>query len=317
MNDSLVYVGRIISLDPIPTADLISSATVVCGPGGKWRGVVRKTDFTVGDKCLVFLPDAIIPENPSMEFLRSSNWRVKMRRFRGAPSEVVIIPHAFDHIGDDLTKSCGVTKYVKDMPAKLAGICKSTFPSFIPKTDEPNWQRCEEWIALLKGQPYYITEKADGSSSTAYTWKGEFGVCSRNYELLESEKNGYWQIANRYNLREKLPEGYAIQWETCGPGIQKNPMGLKLIAGFAFNVFDIEKQQYLDYPSQNNFLAALNFCPVRHLDNGPSFNFDDLTELAKGKYDSGVDREGIVIRSQFPIAGQRISFKAINLDYKD
>ncbi len=42
MNDKisgLVYVGKIINIEPIPTADFIVSATVVCGEGGKWKGI--------------------------------------------------------------------------------------------------------------------------------------------------------------------------------------------------------------------------------------------------------------------------------------
>lgn len=34
-SDKLVYVGKIIAIEPIEGADFISSATVVCGAGGK------------------------------------------------------------------------------------------------------------------------------------------------------------------------------------------------------------------------------------------------------------------------------------------
>jgi len=82
----LVYVGKVIALDPIENADKIVCATVVCGEGGKWRGVVRKAEFEVGSMCDVFLPDAQIPEDRREEFkfLESSGYRVKMRKFRGA-----------------------------------------------------------------------------------------------------------------------------------------------------------------------------------------------------------------------------------------
>src|SRR5690606_30705445 len=136
-----------------------------------------------------------------------------------APSEVVIMPLqiAGEEVGFDCTEMLGVTKYHKPVPANLHGKIKGEFPSFIPKTDEPNYQNSEgqDYIEKLEGQPYYITEKADGSSTTAYKYKGHFGVCSRNWELERDENNGYWQIAIRYNLEENLPEGYAIQWETC------------------------------------------------------------------------------------------------------
>lgn len=41
----LVYVSKIIDLQPIEGADFILSATVVCGLGVQWRGVVKKQDF--------------------------------------------------------------------------------------------------------------------------------------------------------------------------------------------------------------------------------------------------------------------------------
>lgn len=320
MSEGLVFCGKIIAMEPIPDADFIVATTVVCGAGGKWRSVVRKADFSLGDKCIVYLPDAQIPENDSMSFMEATHWRVKMRRYKGVPSEVVIMPYSPEcraEIGGDVTAHFGVTKYVKPIPASLAGIAKGDFPSFIPKTDEPNFQKSDELIAMLIGHPYYITEKADGSSTTAYKYKGEFGVCSRNLELIEESTNGYWEIANRYNLRENLPEGFALQWETCGPKIQKNPMGYKRAEGLAFSVYDINKRQYLDLSDYIDFCQRLKFPRVTLLVVKENYEHEDLNERARGMYPNGHPREGIVIRSQSPIKGKLISFKAINLDYND
>ena len=146
MGEGLVYVGKIIAIDAIPNADQIVSATVVCGHGGKWKGVVRKAELGLNDLCEVYLPDALVPEDDvRMKFLAANNWRVKMRRFRGAPSEVVIMPllNPKDEIwlGYDITEFRGVTKYSKPVPAHLQGLAKGNFPGFIPKTDELNYQR--------------------------------------------------------------------------------------------------------------------------------------------------------------------------------
>ena len=320
MDVGLVYVGKIVSLSPIDGADFILLATVVCGSGGKWRGVVKKESFKLDDLCIVYLPDALVPPSEEMKFLESSKWRVMMRNFKGCPSEVVIMPYQLegDHwLGKDVTEFFGVKKYVKEIPANLACKAKSYFPSFIPKTDEPNYQSSDPLIELLKGHPYFISEKADGSSTTAYQWKGQFGVCSRNLELIEDPNNGYWQIANEYNLKENLPEGYAIQWETCGPKIQKNPMGLKKVSAFAFNVWDIEDREYLGFHQFLDFCKKLGFPTVNIVEVGDDFRQGDLTLRAKGKYSNGKDREGIVIRSIYNIFGHQISFKSINLDYKE
>ncbi len=224
----LVYVGKIIELSPIPNADFIVSATVICGEGGKWRGIVRKADFNVKDLCIVFLPDSLLDpiKHDYMPYMKDSGWRVKMRRFRGAPSEVVITRFGspFDtetpkDIGSDITELFEVTKYCKPVPAHLQGLSCGYFPDFIPKTDEINYQRHMDMVDNLVGKSYYITEKCDGSSTTAYMKYGELHVCSRNLELVRNVDNGYWKVALKYKLDERLPEGIALQWETCVPGI--------------------------------------------------------------------------------------------------
>lgn len=314
----LVYVAKIILLEDIPNADFIASATVVCGKGGKWRGIVRKADFSVGDKSLVYLPDALIPENEEMKFMASSGWRVKMRKFRGAPSEVVIMPYKGpEEIGRDLTSWAGVTKYCKPIPAHLQGKAKGNFPGFIPKTDELNYQRHFDLVDALHEQQYYITEKADGSSTTAFRYKGEFGICSRNLELLPDENNGYWKVAAKYQLEANLPDGLALQWETCGPKIQSNPMGLTEIEGFAFSAYNIIERRYLTMGEFYILCEKLKFPTCRLLDAGHRFDKEKVHTLGEGKYANGKEREGVVVRSQGNHFGDNpISFKVINLNYE-
>lgn len=45
-----------------------------------------------------------------------------------------------------------------------------------PKTDEPRVQSNLELLEALKGMPYYVTEKIDGSSGTFGIWNGELKV---------------------------------------------------------------------------------------------------------------------------------------------
>lgn len=321
MTDGLVYIGKIIAIDVIPDADNIVSATVVCGAGGKWKGVVRKVELGLCDLCEVYLPDALIPESEHMAFMKSSNWRVRMRRFRGAPSEVLITPLGFAmpmhfRVGDDLTEWRGVTKYHKPIPTHLQGMAKGDFPGFIPKTDELNYQGYGDLVDALVGKPYYITEKADGSSTTAFRYKGEFGLCSRNLELQRSETNGYWQVAKKYGVEEKLPEGYALQWETCGPGIQSNPMGLKEIDGFAFSGYKIDEHRYLSMYELIVLCIEIGFPMCMTVARGESFSKEGIELLGEGKYKNGKEREGVVVRSQENIGSTPISFKVINLGYE-
>jgi len=319
----LVYVGKIIAIEAIPNADQIVSATVVCGTGGKWKGVVRKAELGLGDMCEVYLPDALIPEDDvRMGFMKACGWRVKMCRFRGAPSEVVIMPldtrwAGWAWIGLELTEQKGVRKYSKPISSHLQGVAKGNFPAFIPKTDELNYQRHGELVDQLVGLPYYITEKADGSSTTAYRYKGEFGLCSRNLELEYNPSNGYWAVCKKYGVEERLPEGIALQWETCGPGIQGNTMGLAEIDGFAFSAYNIPEHRYLDrYELATLCSGVLNFPMCRCLASGSHFSKEGIETLGEGKYANGKEREGVVVRSMDNVGFMPISFKVINLGYE-
>jgi hypothetical protein len=55
-----------------------------------------------------------------------------------------------------------------------------------------------------KGEKCYVTEKLDGSSATFYVKDGEFGVCSRNLELIEDADNSFWKVARQMNIENKL-----------------------------------------------------------------------------------------------------------------
>lgn len=299
-------------------ADFIVSVTVVCGEGGRWRGVVKRGMFVLGEKCMVYLPDSILPESEDLRFMERHGWRVKMCRFKGSPSEVLIMPiKGADYpIGTDCTHLCGVSKFFKPIPANLQGKSIDFFPSFIPKTDELNYQRHFDLVEQLDGHPYYITEKADGSSSTAYKRNGHFGVCSRNLELFKDYNNGYWQIAKKYELEQNLPDGIAIQWETCGPNIQSNPMGLKEIEGFAFSAYNIENHKYLEMSDFLDLGTELKFPTVEIIEKNASFDKNSVETLGEGVYKNGKQREGVVVRSQKNVGHSPISFKVMNLNYE-
>jgi RNA ligase (TIGR02306 family) len=320
MATGLAYVGQINQLFPIENADRIVSAEVVCGDGGKWRGVVGKDEFCVGDPCIVYLQDAIVQPSEQLAFLEKCQWRVRMQRFRGSPSECVVTRGGdAGDIGRDLTEALGVQKYEKALPPHMNGVVVGQFPAGIPKTDEPNFQSARKLVEALRGQSWYATVKMDGTSTTAYRRGDHFGVCSRNLELAEYAKNAQWSIALRYDLKSKLPDGIALQFELCGPGVQKNPAGFKQLEAFAFNAWSINQGKYLDRGELESLCQNIGF-PVTEINAwGPSFYFDDdeLRSVAEGEYQNGKPREGIVIRpaTEQWVGHQRLSFKVINLKY--
>lgn len=324
MYENQAYIGKIILIESIPEADFIESVIVVCGKGGKWRGTVLKDQFKCGDLCTVFLPDSILPQRPEYLFMQKHKYRVKMCRFKGVPSEVLIMSmQCSGQLGDDVTYILNVSKYVKPIPVNLAGDILDNFPSFIPKTDEPNWQSSPELFQSMMGKRCYVTLKMDGSSTTAYKYNGHFGVCSRNLELKEDENNGYWKLANKYNLREELAEGYAIQFETCGPKINKNALKLTELHAYGFYVYNINERRYLNFLETCEFFVTLKF-PMTHIYRN-CFYFDDLfyhnpDQILFDQFgfsESRKNYEGFVIRQYNEEDYQKKSFKVLNLEYKN
>ena len=324
--ENIAYVGKIINIDSIEGADFIVSTTVVCGKGGKWMGTVKKDQFKVDDLVEVYLQDALLPETPEFEFMKNYKYKVSMRRFKGVPSEVLIMPLSIEsvNIGDDISAVKNIAKYSKPISARLSGIALSQFPThLIPKTDEPNFQRVPEMLDALRGQRYYATVKADGSSGTIYRLDDHFGCCSRNLELKESKDNALWRLAYKYDLQKTLPNKIAIQFETVGPSIQKNRLQLPEIDLECFNVWDIENRKYLNAIDMLDLCEKLGIPNVQILLWNETFDFEteeDLRKLAEGLYENTkYQREGIVIRPMIEtmVNGERLSFKVINLLYKD
>ena len=176
-------------------------------------------------------------------------------------------------------------------------------------------------VKIMRGIPFYATAKLDGSSGTMFKHDGHFGVCSRNLELKESDSNIFWRCARPYI--ESLPNGMAVQFEAVGPGIQKNPAGFDKVQPRAFNIFSIDERRYQDADEFLSLCEALAIPAVELLSRDTPFVFYDesLRRYAEGVYPNGRQREGVVIRPmremQLPLTGDRVSFKALNLLYKE
>lgn len=314
----LAVIGKIVELNAIKDADRIMHAVVVCGDAGKWSGVVGLT-HAVGELVTVFLQDAILPPDERWAFMERFKHRVRMARFKGIASECVIIPGAPDMpIGTDMTEALGVTKYSKPLPASMAGDAVGNFPSFIPKTDEPNFQTVPELVERMGLDAWVATLKCDGSSCTAWNDdEGNLHVASRNLELREFNANGagnsYWRAARKYDM-SNIPVGMALQFEVVGPGIQGNPMGLADVEGRAFTLHDYTAHQRQTHAML--VLVCVNVgiplaVPVAR--GTHALDADGLRKLAEVKYPNGKHGEGIVVRS----VDSLWSFKTINLLYKD
>lgn len=264
--------------------------------------------------------------------------RIRTARLRGQISQgicfpISILPENFKiEEGADCTEVLGITKYEAQIPASLSGIAKGKFPSFIPKTDETRVQNIQKALDKYKGTRCYVTEKVDGSSTTYYYNDGQFGVCSRNLELLEDDKNTFWKVARELELEKKLKEkgrNLALQGELVGENVQSNRLKLRGQKVLFFNVFDIDKRSYLDYPDLCTTLKELDLemVPVLTEDYELENDIDRIVEMATIKSTVHKDAwaEGLVIRPlievfDFELLNEnltdgRLSFKAINPEF--
>lgn len=335
----LASIKKIDNIEPIEGADRIELAAV-----GGWKVVVAKdVGHSIGDLVVYCEIDSFLPIEPEFEFLRKSSYkklvdgtegfRLKTIRLRGQVSQGLIIPlkdaHEIIHRnapniniglfgGLDVTEMLGITKYEPPVPANLAGVAKGNFPSFIQKTDEERVQNLTNEYENWKNsdEEFYVTEKLDGSSATFYYRDGEFGVCSRNLELVENENNTFWKVARELKIEEKLRKlgrNISIQGELIGEGIQKNPYGIKGQTVRFFNVFDIDNFERVSYDEFNHIIMILELQTVP-ITAVPGFKlpetFDDLLQKAEAKsvMNDKTEREGIVIRSR----DNKISFKVIS-----
>ena len=307
----LAVVGKVIETQAIPGADRIQQATVVCGDAGKWSGVVGK-DIAVDQLVTVFLPDALLPPDPRWGFMEARGWRVRMCRFKGCPSECLILGGCDDlPIGTDLTLALGVTKYEKSINLP-SGDQKCAFPGWVPKTDEPNFQTLyrEDIFAKLQTEKWTATLKYDGTSATAWVDEEGLHVCSRNWEIKEGG-NLYWEMARKYTL-QNLPHHTVVQFEIVGPGIQGNPLSL---GQKEIRVFSLRKDRRWDQRSREELLevcAEHNLPVAQHVESAtPPRSADELRKAAEVLYPNGKPAEGLVFRAD----GGFWSFKVINLKY--
>lgn len=329
MERKLVSLQRIDQIEPIAGADNIVKARVM-----GWDVVVKKSEFQPGDLCVFFEIDSVLPAGaPWAEFMRPRGFRVKTARLRGVLSQGLALPlsilpesaAAAPPLGVDIRELLGVVKYEPVLPdtRELAG----PFPGGVPKTDEIRLQSALEVLDEIRGRDFYVTTKLDGTSTTfVRIGDGELIACSRNWALAKGP-NHAWRIAEQLELASKLPPDYAVQGELCGPGIQKNRLGLTQIEWFVFSAYSIRDGRYLSYGELIELCArlAVKMVPVECVVQGPdaaSFehSLERYLQMASGLYPGTKNRkEGIVVRTLVESRSEalqgRLSFKIINNEF--
>lgn len=358
MNErKLVTIRKISEIKPIENADAIEVAVV-----DGWNVVVKKGEFKEGDYCIYCEIDSWIPTEIApflskgkepREYNGVKGEKLRTIRLRGQLSQGLLLPVSEfkDKFSDeneeldieyaftnqmDLASILGVIKYEPAIPVQLSGIMKGSFPSFIRRTNQDRVQNI--WKDLKNNYSdvrFEASIKLDGTSFTCYHNNGEFGVCSRNIELLEDINNTYWKTANQYDLKEKLSKvgrNIAIQGEIIGENIQSNKDKLKGQHLYIFSIWDIDAQRYMHFDDICEVVTKLNdvgtsetFLKIVPIVPNPystilkttvamsEFNtIEDILKFAEGPSINSDCREGLVFKSKEYISGDVISFKVIS-----
>ncbi len=336
----LASIRKIDAIAPIDGADAIEVAIV-----GGWKVVVKKNEFAVGDLAVYFEIDSWIPTELApflskgkepREFEGVKGERLRTVKLRGQLSQGLLLPleptcanivsELFE--GLDVSVPLNIKKWEKVLPAQLAGQAKGNFPTAIPKTDQ---ERCQNLVkeinaAIKAGLKFEVTEKLEGSSMTCYLIDGEFGVCSRNLDLKETEGNAFWATARKDGIEEKMravPTGgdFAIQGELIGPGIQGNIYNLKETEFRVFDVYNITGGFYMNPADRRKLIDTMGLKHVPVLaaqaelyDTLGIQDVDGLLKFAEGKSVMGLigcEREGVVFKD----CNGGMTFKAISNKY--
>ena len=262
----MARVVRIDAINPIEGADQIEVAQI-----GGWKVVVKKGEYTADSLAVYCEIDSFIPHSIAPFLTKPGQFpkvynevegqRLRTIKLRGQISQGLLLPVSVLQIdgkwiegvvideGTDVTEILGVQKW--EPPAEFrAANAKGSFPHFIPKTDCERVQNLSRQVQQWAEDEvvFQKSEKLDGSSMTVFYKDGEVGCCSRNLELKDDGTSTFWETAKNEQLVEKLislGKNIALQGELLGGQIQGNAYKITGFKFFLYDIYDIDKQEYL------------------------------------------------------------------------
>lgn len=326
----LASIRTVRDIQPILGADVIV-ATQVDG----WKCITKKGEFNVGDIGVYFEIDSFLSgQDERFSFLSKQfinfegdiGARIRTIKLKGQIAQGLMLPLRLfpeitnPQVGQDVTEILNVKKWEPYTPPQLAGEVNGIFPNFIKKTDEERIQNLIDQIQTeIAGQTFEITVKLDGTSMTVFRNDDVSGVCGRNWDLRENITNSLWSVTRRNKLIEAinlLGRNIALQGELIGESIQGNNENIKGQDFFLFNIWDIDKGEYVS-PQERKELAnelvklgaKVNQVPsIGTITFAKDVTVADILAMADGKSLFALNREGLVFKR---IDG-KFSFKAIS-----
>ena len=328
MERKLATIRRIAEVKSIEGAEFIEAVRV-----DGWWVVAKKGEFPVDSLAVYMEVDSFVPTeiapfltkagHEPKEFEGVKGERLRTVKLRGQLSQGLLLPISIlptttvIEVGNDVTELLGVLKWERPISPQLYGQAKGYFPSFLRKTDQERVQNIGVQLQYYINQTFEVTIKLDGSSCTIFSCNEEDGVCSRNLELKRDENNAFWRIALEYDIHKKIRaygRNLAVQGELIAPNIQSNYEKVNKPEFYVFDVFDIDKQEYMLPKERQEFCKILNIPHVPVVDKAFSMidNVDALLDMAEGNgMNVGVKREGLVFKHN----NSEFSFKSISNSY--
>lgn len=279
-----------------------------------------------------------------------------------APDEVAdLLPNKYKQ-GADVTEALGITKYTKRVKGPSSTVSakgkkkrsrRILHEQFRRYTDIQNVQK-HGWMLeqLAKDQPdvpFVYTEKLHGTSAR-YGWlqrkglleriRAFFGAAprfvflmgSRNVDMYPGSngpvhnslpRNVYEQIAKKYDMKSRIPNGYTVYGEIIGHGVQPGYAYGHRPGDVDFAVYDVQKDgEWLSDAALDDFCKTTALRRVPCILRG-EFSMEKLKELASGPscwpgaQSVQPVREGIVVRpaAEARVHGTRAVFKFVSADF--
>ena len=343
----LASIQKIVAVTAIPEADKIDCVTIL-----GWKCIVKKGEFKEGDLVIYIEPDSMLPFNPwTGALIPDSPLRLKTVRMKKQISQGLVLSTNLPQLtaarflteGTDISAILGITKYEPPpLSAALVGMARGLFPSFIPKTDEVRIQAAPAVLSRWAAEPFTVTEKLDGMSTTYYShpegWPDiqpgnddsyRAGACSRNLDLLPGE-SVQWKVAGQDKIHDalvatakKTGQYFAVQGELAGPNIQGNKLKLLSPQFFAFNLYNYTAKKYASPEELTAWCKEYNIKQVPVVSHSFSLQGHTVDSLVayvtrKSALNHTAWIEGMVFRPLVPREDPdlgNLSFKVINPEF--
>lgn len=314
MSSLIVKVCKIDKIDCHPRADRLDIVRIK-----GWQIIAQKGLYKEGEIVVYVPPDNILPKDLSdkMDVTKYlSDGRLCTLKIRGVYSQGLIVPLRFlpsqdVEIGDAVENLLRITKYIPNIPENLKGKILDKDPRFIKYTDMENIKNYPD--VLKVGELVQISEKIFGTNCRIANIDGQLMVGSFSLNLKQDNTIPYWQIAEKYNLKNILKPGQQLFGEVYGS-----------VAILNYGIKDADVR-FFDLVEDNNYVPFnefKEFCEVYSQPIVPILYEGEwdtsLLKLADGKSEvySGHIKEGIVIKSAVERwdeeTGRRIIYKHLS-----